>query len=488
MDKLAAAGRLHALPEEGSSLGWKRYEDEVPGRRISNLWSVQSPVSSKRYVVQTATSVVDRCMLMATDPGDLVFDPTCGSGTTAYVAERRGRRWISCDTSRVALALAKTRLMTATFDYYQLAHPEEGVGGGMRYETVTKVSPSILSGLQEKVATSLVDRPVVDRKKRRVSGPFTVEAVPAPTVRSLDEVADQLPDGPDGDAGPARAEDSLFAAAAPRSGETLRQSEWREELLSTGIRGKAGQRIRFARLEVLPGCRYLHAEGDTRPDEVAGDSGQRAAIAFGPEHGPLDPRHVEEAIQEARKRVPAPELIVFAAFQFDPEAAKSIDEIQWPGMTLCKAQMSPDLQTGDLKKKRSSSESFWLLGQPEIVVETVADSRQDLRQVRVLGYDYFDVRSSEIISGGADNIAIWLLDTDYDGRSLYPRQVFFPMDGAQGGWKKLARDLKAEIDEQRIKAYRGTQSLPFALGEHRRIAVKIVDNRGVESLKALPVT
>jgi adenine-specific DNA-methyltransferase len=550
-------------------------------------------MADKVYVVQSAIKVIQRCLLMTTDPGDLVFDPTCGSGTTAYVAEQWGRRWITCDTSRVALTLARQRLMTAAFDYYELAHPEEGVGSGFKYKTVPHVTlksiannpeidgiyarkhPAIeqaiadlnaaLKGkpikfkvtqggragqvvdfaapdsatftmpsgqvvkvnelvewevpfefptdwleearpaferfhqarramqkaMDEAIARhapqeTLYDQPLVDRKKVRVTGPFTVEAVPAPAVKSVDEILEPRPEPADG--------------SIARSGETLRQAEWRDELLKTGIRGKAGQYIRFARLEPLPGCRWLHAEGETRPSDEGADTvrelpaeymGQRAApayepmrvvVSFGPEHAPLEQRQVALAIEEAQTLVPRPNLIVFAAFQFDPEAAKDIEEINWPGVSLLKVQMNPDLLTEDLKRKRASNESFWLIGQPDIEVRKTADGRYE---VEVLGFDYYNTKTGGIESGGADKIAVWMLDTDYDGRSLYPRQVFFPMAGENEGWARLARNLKAEIDEDRIEAYRGRVSLPFEPGEHQRIAVKIVDDRGIESLRVI---
>ena len=143
-DRLAELDRLEAL-EGQDSLRWKRYEDEVPGRPINNIWAAPMSPTDKRYVVETATKAIQRCILMTTDPGDLVFDPTCGSGTTAYVAEQWGRRWITCDTSRVAIAIARQRLMTANYDYYQLAHPDEGVGAGFRYSSVPTVSAGILA-------------------------------------------------------------------------------------------------------------------------------------------------------------------------------------------------------------------------------------------------------------------------------------------------------------------------------------------------------
>jgi adenine-specific DNA-methyltransferase len=592
--RLAHADRLY--PKQTRVL-YKRYADDFPGSAMDTVWQDTqiggfAREQEKLYAVQTATKVIERCILMTTDPGDLVFDPTCGSGTTAYVAEKWGRRWITCDTSRVAITLARQRLMTAVFDYYELAHPQEGVGSGFKYKTVPHITlksiannpeiddiyarlhPAVEEALAELNAAlkgqavkfkvtqggraghfvdfaapdtetftmpagqvvkvnelvewevpfefpadwpeaartpferfhqarralraaideaiarhapqeTLYDQPFVDRKKVRVTGPFTVEAVPAPAVKSVDEILEPKPEPAD--------------ASIARSGETLRQEEWRDELLKTGIRGKNGQYIRFARLEPLPACRWLHAVGETRPSDEGANTVRESApaydplrvvVSFGPEYGPLEQRQVEQAWEEARMLVPRPKLLIFAAFQFDPEAAKDIDEMkpELAGMQFLKVQMNADLLTDDLKKKRASNESFWLIGQPDVYLERIADGEDKGKyRVSVLGFDYYNTKTGQIESGGADRIALWMLDTDYDGRSLYPRQVFFPMAGEKEGWAKLARNLRAEIDEERIEAYRGTVSLPFALGEHRRIAVKIVDDRGIESLKVVKV-
>ena len=483
LDRLAELGRLSAV-EGQDSLMWKKYEDEVPGRRINNIWGDQMYPSQKRYVVETSTKAIQRCLLMATDPGDLVFDPTCGSGTTAYVAEQFGRRWISCDTSRVALTLAKGRLMTAVYDYYELAHPQEGVASGFAYENVLYVSPNTLANEATSSAIALYDQPLVDKTKTRVAGPFTVEAVPAPAVKPLEEIED---------ADPLPADESVA-----RTGETHRQAEWRDELLKTGIRGKAGQRIAFTRLEPLPGTRWLHAEGETRPDDSGAEgfreSGtaynpERLVVSFGPDDAPMEQRQVERAIEEAQHLTPKPKIIVFAAFQFDPEAAKDIDETNWHGVTLLKAQMSADLLTGDLKKKRAGNESFWLIGQPDVKLERIKTGDDEGKfRVSVQGFDYYNTKTGDLESGAADRIAVWMLDPDYDGRSLFPRQVFFPMAAPDDGWARLARNLKAEIDHDLIESYRGTVSLPFNPGEHKRAAVKIVDDRGIESLKIVELS
>ncbi len=190
MDRLAELGRLDNGEDRGN-LYYRRYEEEVPGKRIHNVWAKQMSASGKRYVVQTSIKPIQRCILMTSDPGDIVLDPTCGSGTTAFNAEQWGRRWITCDTSRVAIAVARQRLLTAVYDYYELAHPNEGVGAGFHYKSVETVSARILGYDEKPNQTVLYDQPLTDRSKTRVSGPFTVEAVPAPTVKPLTEVQEQ---------------------------------------------------------------------------------------------------------------------------------------------------------------------------------------------------------------------------------------------------------------------------------------------------------
>lgn len=357
--------------------------------------------------------------------------------------------------------------MTALYDYYELAHPEEGVSSGFRYKTVPHVTLKSIANNEPPTQETLYDQPYVDNSKARVSGPFTVEAVPSPVVKPLTDIKSDM------------SADSSVA----RSGGTLRQSEWKDELFKTGIRGKGGQKIEFSRLETLPGTRWLHADGESKET-----SPQRTVISFGPEHAPLEQKQVALAIEEAQKLVPRPKMVIFAAFQFDPEAAKDIDETDWPGVTLLKAQMNADLLTEDLKKERSSNESFWLMGQPDVRLEKITDGKDKGRyRVEVLGFDYYNTRTGNIDSGGTDKIAMWMLDTDYDGRSLFPRQVFFPMAMENEGWSRLAKNLKAEIDETLIESYRSTVSLPFEIGDNKRIAVKIIDDRGIESLKIIEV-
>src|SRR3984893_9595228 len=303
------------------------------------------------------------------------------------------------------------------------------------------MSTNIANNEPPKIET-LYDQPLVDNAKKRVSGPFTFEAVPAPAVKSLYAGEESEPPGDE---------------SVARMGETLRQSDWRDELLKTGIRAKGGQRIEFSRVEPLPGTRWLHADAETKENTP-----QRVVVSFGPDHAPLEQRQVELALNEAETLRPKPKIVVFAAFQFDPEAAKDIDETNWPGVTLLKAQMSADLLTEDLKKKRASNESFWLIGQPDVDLEKLANGEHKGKyRITLNGFDYYNTKTGNIESGGADKIAMWMLDSDYDGRSLFPRQVFFPMAGDGEGWAKLSKNLNAEIDEDLIEAYRGRVSLPF---------------------------
>lgn len=562
MRRLTRANRFMITPR--GKLRYIRFFDDFNQIPITDTWfdiagAVQDRADPKIYVVQTSNKIVERCLLMTTDPGDLVLDPTCGSGTTAVVAEKWGRRWITCDTSRVAISLAKQRLMTGSFDYYALRHAQDGLKGGFDYETTPRVMlgkiannpdidtiyeedhPKISAALSElntkllanppkpfkaeqgvrkgktvdfakgetlhewevpfdwptnsngislwpdaaRVAfdalhkarqamqrrmdqsisdhaeqETLYDKPRIDKSKLRICGPFSVEAVPAPTVLSLD---DSIP--------PQEADETIA-----RSGETSRQSLWRDELLKTGVRAKGGAMLRFAEFETLPGLRYLHATGSLT------DTGERVVVSFGPEHAALEQRQVELALGEAETLRPTPKFILFCAFTFDPEAAKDIDEVNWPGVTLLKAQMNTDLLTEDLKKGRSSNQSFWLMGQPDVDLRKRADG---MWEVEVKGFDYFDPRKGDLVSGGTKQIAMWSLDIDYDNRSLMPHQVFFPMADAKGGWNRLKKTVRGELDEDLLEQFHGTVSLPFETGKNRRIAVKIVDDRGIESLKIM---
>jgi adenine-specific DNA-methyltransferase len=444
----------------GENLYYKLYHEDYPVTPLTSLWFDMSGPKDIKYVVQTLDTVIQRCVLMATDPGDLVLDITCGSGTTAFVCEQWGRRWITCDTSRVAVTLAKQRLMISNYNYYQLAYPKEGVGSGFNYKRVPHITLGSIANNEATATETLFDQPLIENNKTRITGPFTVEAVPAPYAKSFDDLENDN-----------NGSDTSIA----RTGETLRQSEWRDELLKSGVRAKGGNIIQFTRVEPLSGTKYIQAEAETKEDTP-----KKVLVVFGPEHAPLEQRMVENAWQEARTL--KPDMLLFCAFQFDEEAAKDIDELTpaIAGMQLLKAQMNADMLTDDLRKKRSSNQSFWLVGQPDVKVHKLDKGKV---QIEVMGFDYYNPKTGNVESGGKKNIAMWMLDTDYDNRSLFPSQVFFPMAGTGDGWDKLAKNLKAEIDEEKIELFKGTLSLEFEPGNC--IAVKIIDDRGIESLRVI---
>jgi len=391
LETLASADRLHVA---SNSLSYVQYLTDFPVSEITRLWTdtfLGSFAESKVFVVQTSRKTVERCILMTTDPGDIALDPTCGSGTTAFVAEQWGRRWITCDTSRVATTLAKQRLMGATFDYYNLAHPNEGVGSGFEYKKVPHVTLKSIANNEPPGEETLYDQPLIDNSRARISGPFTVEAVPAPTVKSIDDLDAQPQPSPSHPESPLplRGEGSAFSSPAvpsatppqppdasiARSGPTLRQSDWRDELLKTGIRGKAGQMINFSRVEPLGGTRWLHADAETK-----GVKPERVVISFGPDYAPLEQRQVEMAWEEARTLIPKPDIIVFAAFQFDPEAAKDIDDLtkEKTGMTFLTAQMNADLLT-DRPEEKAFQQPILLASRPP---RRRSPPRQEIRTPR----------------------------------------------------------------------------------------------------------
>jgi adenine-specific DNA-methyltransferase len=462
---------------EGINLNYKRFYNDFPLQRISNSWQDMSGgalVSQKIYVVQTAEKVISRCLLMTTDPGDLVLDITCGSGTTAFVAEQWGRRWITCDTSRIAVTLAKKRLMTAAFDYYKLAHSEQGVSSGFVYKTVPHITLKSVANNEPPETETLYDQPEIEKKKVRISGPFTVEALPTPVVKPLESAPpDEVP--------------APFFKVLYLENAAKKQGDWMQELQAAGILGRGGEKIQFSWIEALEGTKFLHAAGETAPSVKGVEKEPKhAVICFAGETRPLDVRMVNQALNEAENIRPKPQMIIFAAFQFDPVAAKLIDDTKWPSLTLLKVQMNTDLMTADLKKKSSTSQSFWLVGQPDVDLVRIGKGEDTGKyKVKVKGFDYYDIKAQKVISGGTEKIAMWMLDTDYDGMAVEPKQVFFPMEGKNEGWDKLAKVLKAEIDQDLIEKYRGVESLPFTVKENTLIAVKIVDDRGMESLKVM---
>jgi adenine-specific DNA-methyltransferase len=437
---------------------YKIYFTDFEKSLLTNTWqdllSEQFPI----YVVQTTPKIIQRCILMSTDPGDLVLDITCGSGTTAYVAEQWGRRWITCDTSRVAIQLAKQRLMTAKFDYYELAYPDEGIESGFKYRTIDhKNMASIVSERPIKEET-LYDQPITTKNTVRVAGPFTVDAVPGIRTKPIDG---DLPDVSD--------------PSNPSNLLSEKLNGYIDNIKTSGIRSFGNQQMAFNSVEIAEGFSKIHALGDT---EENGEY-KKCAIVFGPDYAPMEQTQIERALEEWQQMEEKPQVIIFCSYAFDPEAAKDIDNIKIKNLQVLKAQMNTDLLTKDLKKKAHTDRPFWLIGEPDIEINKLENGKY---QVELRGFDYYDPLTQELKSGGTDKIAMWMLDTDYDNRSILPEQVFFPMHDKKHDWTKLAKALNGEVDEELLEQYTGVVSIPFDLGEKKTIAIKVVDDRGVEML------
>ena len=453
LDALVRMGRLDDIEGTAKTLAWKEYETETPGKEIHNNWAHLMRPSKKRFVVETSPAVIERCILMTSDPGDIVLDPTCGSGTTAFVAEQWGRRWITCDTSRVALTLAKERLSTAVYDYYELADEKnKDVSKGFVYKTVPYVSAATLAYDEDPTPTVLYDQPNIPKGKRncRVSGPFTFEALPAPL-------------------GPTEV-DMITCEEAADTADYYSMIE--DLLIKQGIMSHSNGNVLFRSLRKLPHGK-LQSVGEL-------ENGQIAAVFIAQKHSSMSKTEVEIAIQEAQNLVPEPDVLFFVAQSFSGEAQTAIDEKHWPGKNLRRALIDSDIFMQDLKGAKGISDSpFWIVGQPDIDIRRKEDGRY---VVEVLGFDYFNPMTGECTNGGTQKIAVWYLDANYDGRTMCPSQIFFTQ---KNGWDKLAKNLKAYVDADLIKQYSSSVSLPFEAGDYKRAAVKVVDDRGVESMRII---
>ena len=493
MRRLLAARRLEP---SGGGLYYVRYVDDFPAFPLTNLWDDTSSsfMADKVYVVQTTPKVIERCLLMTTDPGDLVLDPTCGSGTTAYVAERWGRRWITIDTSRVALALARTRLMSARYPYYLLADSPEGrrkeadltgqppLGGptegdirqGFVYERVPHVTlksiaqnPDISEGMsraeidaaiaRHAESETLFDRSYEDRKIVRVAGPFTVESLSPHRV---------VADGP---------EDAPAAEQAPLEESGRFVATILDNLRASGVDNRVkGERLRFETLEPYPGT-WLQAEGTY----LEADTQRRAAIALGPEYGTVGAELIRSAALEAARG--GFDLLAVCGFAFDAQSGEQATSLG--RLTVLRANMNPDLHMAeDLLKKTRAGNLFTVFGEPDLDVRHAGDGQL---VVEIRGLDVYDPTTGEIRSASTDDIACWFVDTAYNGEAFFVRHAYFCGGGEP--YDKLKRALRAEIDEVAWASLYSTVSRPFPRPTSGRIAVKVINHYGDEVLKVIGV-
>ncbi|MBK7057606.1 MAG: site-specific DNA-methyltransferase [Leptospiraceae bacterium] len=452
IEKLKSQNRLGVF---GNKILYKRFFSDFPFTELRGLWyDTMNSFEEKQYVVQTNMLPIQRCILMTTDPGDLVFDPTCGSGTTAYVAEQWGRRWITCDVSRVPLALARQRILTATFPWYDLKDPNMGPSGGYIYKRKQNKKGEEVGGLVPHITLKsiandiepemeiLVDRPEENTRITRVSGPFVVEATIPPSGLGEDEApADYVEN---------------FSNHIDRMVNVLQKTA---NLQLTG-----GRKISLSKMQKPARAKSIHAEGESE--------GRLLAFHIGPENGAISERMVQDAIKEANLKNYSE--IVFIGFAVQPNARMLIEQAKEMTLPAYYVQATPDFLMSDLLKNMRSSQVFSICGLPEVTTKKLKDGKW---QVTLVGLDTFDPTTMLSEHWDGRDVPAWFLDQDYNGSVFHVNQAFFPRTSA---WGKIAKALKTEYDESVWEHLAGNVSAPFEAGEKKRIAVKVIDERGNE--------
>jgi adenine-specific DNA-methyltransferase len=550
MEILIKANVIHP---SGKTLFRRLYLDDFPCVSFNNIWTdTQASFGKKTYIVQTNEKVIQRCLLMATDPGDLVLDPTCGSGTTAFVSELWGRRWITIDTSRVALAIARARIMGARYPYYLLKDSRDGqlkeseisqtlpsqevtlgnIRQGFVYERVSHITLKSIANnaeinvvweqYQEKIETLrvqlntalgktweeweipreaqkdwlpetqelhkiwwklrisrqqeidasiaaktefeyLYDKPYEDSKKVRVAGPFTVESLSPHRILGVDEndeLIDQVAEGK--------------AGYAP--GQSFEQMIL-ENLKTAGVQqAHKEDKINFFSLSPWPGY-YICAEG--RYFEGSEEKGRerRAGIFIGPEFGTVGRPDLVAAAREAGDA--GFDVLVTCAFNYD---ARSTEFSKLGSIPVLKARMNADLHMAKDLKNTGKGNLFVIFGEPDIII---LDAKNGQIQVKINGVDVFHPDTGEVRSDGAEGIACWFIDTDYNEESFFVRHAYFL--GANDPYQSLKTTLKAEINQEAWDSLHSDTSRPFDKPKSGRIAVKVINHLGDEVMKVFRV-
>lgn len=447
---------------------------DFPVKTLGSYWDDTRGEMNMEYVVQTSVEVVKRCILMSSDPGDLVLDPTCGSGTTAYVAEQWGRRWITVDTSRIALNIAKQRLMTATFPYYNLYDEAGDMRQGFKYKTVPHITLGSIAQNEPAPTETLYDQPEIDNKKLRVSGPFMVE-----TLQNFEPISPE----------------ELDTEKRVNEKEGAFEEVIKQHLLSAGIKnGRKEEMVVFRSVELLAG-EALHAEGfyETQKGE------EKAYFHIGPKFGTVSKKLVSEAVKECRQKGDSNWLVILG-FSFESDIEGGTQTTSMGNFEVTKVRIHDDLLQEGLKKKPAkSAASFVTIGEPDI--DLIKDGNSV--QIEIKGLDIYDPIKDEVKPRNVHDIAYWMVDDDYDGSNFVVKQVFF-CGGDKDEFKKwhkgldtLAKDktkkkvektLKIEIDDEAFDRLYGHISHPIEIkGKGQKIAVRIISQFGEESTKVLTV-
>ena len=570
MTRLGRANRIHVAE---NSIQYVRFHTDFDAGVHGNVWTDTGSgnfTDDKVYIVQTNAKVIERCILMATDPGDLVLDPTCGSGTTAYVAEQWGRRWITIDTSRVSLALARARIMGARYPFYLLADSREGqikeaeitrtapstqpVQGNIRHGFVYERVPHImletiannaeidviwdkwqamLEPLRERLNAALktnwqeweiprelqrsaeadaasaenikndscsrlpdngqeakkllnewweariarqreidasiaakaefeylYDKPYENKKAVRVAGPFTVESLSPHRMLGVDE-NDEL----------------INVVQEPGADYHARQSFPQmilDNLKTAGVQqAHKADRITFTSLTPWPGEGAVCAEGRY----LEGDVEKRAGIFIGPEFGTVQRSDLVEAARECGDA--GFDVLIACAFNYEAHATEFSKLGRIP---VLKARMNADLHMAEDLKNTGKGNLFVIFGEPDI---SLLPQEGGQMCIKVNGVDVFKPQTGEVVSDGADGIACWFIDTDYNEESFFVRHAYFL--GANDPYSALKTTLKAEIDREAWETLNSDTSRPFDKPKSGRIAVKVINHLGDEVMKVFRV-
>ncbi len=568
-EKMQRLSNIKRIQADGNSLRYVLFKEDFLYSKITNPWMDLGGATSKKFIVETSGKIITRCLLMTTDPGDIVLDPTCGSGTTAFVAEQWGRRWITIDTSRVALALARARVMGARYPYYLLADSPEGllkeaeitcstpssqptcrnIRHGFVYERVPHITLKSIANNDEidviwdrfqesleplrtqlnevlnedweewgiprksdkdwpkealelhrqwweqriarqkeidasiaaKADTEyLYDKPYEDKNIVRVAGPFTVESLSPHRVLGVDEDDELI--------------DSVADAHVSYGDKTadVRKADFVEVILenlkTAGVQQASKEdKIDFTSLTPWPGT-LVCAQGYYVKGVSNGGGGgrsvsdgtapeKRAAIFIGPEFGTVSRPDLVAAAREAGES--DFDILIACAFNYDAHSSE-FDKLG--RIPILRARMNADLHMAEDLKNTGKGNLFVIFGEPDI---DIIDTQDGQIRIKVKGVDVFHPQTGEIRSAGADGIACWFIDTDYNEESFFVRHAYFL--GADDPYKALKTTLKAEIDEDAWTTLHSDTSRPFAKPESGRIAVKVINHLGDEVMKVFRV-
>lgn len=461
LDYLAKINRL-VVSSSGKTkmLRWKQYENEIPGRRINNQWATTAPAHNQRYTVQTSEEIIKRCILMSSEPGDLVLDPSGGSGATAVVAERYGRRWITVDSSHVSIATIRHQLSMQSYEWYILQDSAEGANAerkmhgkprngpykndpahGFVYERCPYVSAATLAYDKQVDPIFFVDRPVVQKGVRRVTGPFTVESETSSYTLSRTDPNAQ----------------SRFAAHVIAV------------LEKNGINA-SGQKMEAKGVEVGPtGRTYTH---------TGAVNGRRGAILIAPEFSAVDNRLISAAARDAA--ADKMDTLMVVAFEFQPLVADAP-----AGVCVTRVSMNRALQQDEVNPSKIDR-AFVVVAEPNIEIKRVKGELGKFT-AEIVGYNTYDPRTGNTDVGTAEDVDCWMIDTEYDGESFYARDVHFP--NVSTTWtelqmKNVEKLLGKDIDRERWDRFASLKSAPFT-SSTGRIAVKIVTTTGDEMSKEI---